>query len=108
MALINTDWTKELEQVEHKLAKFLDEKLEPMADRILDRGIAESSVILAKASFEIQEAIKQATQEIESQRKSAIKEIKHLIYFAGLSAFIVMALTSIFISGVINYFNFFQ
>jgi F0F1-type ATP synthase membrane subunit b/b' len=108
MALINTDWTKELEQVEHKLAKFLDEKLEPMADRILDRGIAESSVILAKASFEIQEAIKQATQEIESQRKSAIKEIKHLIYFAGFSVFIVMALTSIFISGVMNYFKFFQ
>ena len=108
MALITTDWTKELEQVENTLVKFLDEKLEPMADRILDRGIAESSVILAKASFEIQDAIKQATQEIESQRKSAIKEIRHLIYFAGFSAFIVMALTSIFISGVINYFNFFQ
>lgn len=108
MALINTDWTKELEQVETTLAKFLDEKLEPMADRILDRGIAESSVILAKASFEVQEAIKHATQEIESQRKSAIKEIKQLIYFAGAAAFIVMALTSIFVSGVINYFDLFQ
>ena len=106
MALINTDWTKELEQVENTLVKFLDEKLEPMADRILDRGIAESSVILAKASFEIQDAIKQATQEIESQRKLAIKEIKHLIYYAGAAAFVVIALMSVFIAGVIKYAHF--
>lgn len=105
MALINTDWTKELEQVEGTMIKLLDEKLEPMANRILDRGIAESSVILAKASFEIQDAIKQATQEIENQRKLAIKEIKSLIYYAGASIFIVIALTSSFIAGVAHYFN---
>lgn len=107
MALINTDWTKELEQVEATLTKLLDEKLEPMADRILDRGIAESSIILAKATFEIQDAIKQATQEIESQRKLAIKEIKHLIYYGGIATFTVIALTSVFIAGVIKYANFF-
>lgn len=105
MALINTDWTKELAQVENTLSKFLDEKLEPMADRILDRGIAESSVILAKASFEIQDAIKQATQEIESQRKLAIKEIRHLIYCAGVAIFVVIVLTSVFIAGILKYFN---
>jgi len=108
MALINTDWTKELAQVETTLVKFLDEKMEPMADRILDRGIAESSVILAKASFEVQEAIKQATQELESQRKLAIKEIKQLIFYAGLTAVALIALTSVFIAGVIKYFNFIQ
>lgn len=107
MALINTDWTKELEQVEATLTKLLDEKLEPMADRILDRGISESSIILAKASFEIQDAIKQATQEIESQRKLAIKEIKHLIYYAGAASFVVIALTSVFIAGVIKYTHLF-
>ncbi len=105
MALINTDWTKELEQVEHTLGKLLDEKLEPMADRILDRGIAESTVILAKATFELQDAIKLATEELDNQRKLAIKEIKHLIYYAGVSAFIVIALTSVVIAGVINYFD---
>ncbi|MET0355469.1 MAG: hypothetical protein ABW044_01765 [Cellvibrio sp.] len=107
MALINTDWTKELAQVETTLAKILDEKLEPMADRILDRGIAESSVILAKASFEVQEAIKQATLEIESQRKLAIKEIKQLIYYAGIAIFITITLTSVFIAGAIKYLHFF-
>jgi vacuolar-type H+-ATPase subunit H len=105
MALINTDWTKELEQVENTLSKFLDERIEPMAERILDRGIAESSVILSKASFEIQDAIKHATQEIESQRKLAIKEIKHLIYYAGISVFVVIVSTSVFVAGVVKYFS---
>src|SRR6187402_3377329 len=103
MALINTDWTKELAQVENTLVKVLDEKLEPMADRIIDRGIAESSVILAKASFEVQEAIKQATQEIESQRKLAIKEIKQLIFYAAITAFVVIAFTSVLIVGLLKY-----
>ena len=107
MALINTDWTKELAQVETTLVKFLDEKMEPMADRILDRGIAESSVMLAKASFEVQEAIKQATQELESQRKLAIKEIKQLIFYAGIAAFSLIAITALFIAGVIKYFGLF-
>ena len=107
MALINTDWTKELAQVETTLVKFLDEKLEPMADRILDRGISESSVILAKASFEVQEAIKQATQELEGQRKLAIKEIKQLIFYAGVAAFGLIAITALFIAGVIKYFGLF-
>ena len=107
MALINTDWIKELAQVENTLVKFLDEKLEPMADRILDRGIAESSVILAKASFEVQEAIKQATQEIENQRKVAIKEIKKLIFYAGVTAFTIIVVTSVFVVGVIKYFGLF-
>jgi hypothetical protein len=108
MALINTDWTKELAQVENTLVKFLDEKLEPMADRILERGIDESSTILAKASFEVQEAIKHATQEIENQRKLAIKEIKQLIFYAAVTAFILIAITSVFIAGVIKYFDFFS
>ena len=107
MALINTDWTKELAQVETTLVKFLDEKMEPMADRILDRGIAESSVMLAKASFEVQEAIKQATQELESQRKLAIKEIKQLIFYAGVAAFSLIAITALFIAGIIKYFGLF-
>ena len=107
MALINTDWTKELAQVENTLVKVLDEKLEPMADRIIDRGIAESSVILAKASFEVQESIKQATQEIENQRKVAIKEIKKLIFYAGVTAFTIIVVTSVFVVGVIKYFGLF-
>ena len=107
MALINTDWTKELAQVENTLVKVLDEKLEPMADRIIDRGIAESSVILAKASFEVQESIKQATQEIENQRKVAIREIKKLIFYAAIAAFVVIAFTSVFIVGLLKYLNVF-
>ncbi|RYY73272.1 MAG: hypothetical protein EOO52_17835 [Gammaproteobacteria bacterium] len=103
MALINTDWTKELAQVESTLNKVLDEKLEPMADRILDRGMSEASTILAKASFEVQEAIKQATKEIEHQRKTAINEIKRLIYYAGAAVFIVISLTSVCIVAAVKY-----
>ena len=65
--------------------------------------ISEASTILAKASFEVQEAIEKATKEIENQRKMAIKEIKQLIYFAGVAVFILVTLTSVFIAGVIKY-----
>lgn len=68
MALINTDWTKELEQVNQSLSKLLDEKVEPMVDRALDKSVAEIEVALSKASFEVQEAIKLLSSEMDRQR----------------------------------------
>lgn len=56
MAFINTDWKKELEQVEATLSKLLNEKIEPMIDRTLDRSVKAISAVMDKASFEIQDA----------------------------------------------------
>lgn len=81
MALINTDWTKELEQVERSLQKVLQNDLEPMVNRTLDRSVNEVEVALNKASFEIQEAIKQLGIETDRQRQLLMSDIKRIIVF---------------------------
>lgn len=98
MALINTDWTKELKQVEETVAQLLDEKVEPMVERNLERGIKEMSVVMDKASFEIQDAIKQLGEEVDRQRQQAVKEARQLIVLllGGLAVLMICFL-------VVNY-----
>lgn len=81
MALINTDWTKELEQVNQSLSKLLDEKVEPMVDKALDRSVDEIEIALNKASFEVQEAIKLLSEEADRQRVLLVSDIKKLAFW---------------------------
>lgn len=81
MALINTDWTKELEQVNQSFSKLLDEKVEPMVDKALDRSVAEIEVALNKASFEVQEAIKLLSEEADRQRVLLVSDIRKLVFW---------------------------
>lgn len=92
MAFINTDWTKELEQVEATLSKLLDEKVEPMIDQTLDRSVKEISVVMDKASFEIQDAIKLLSVEIDRQRRLVVNDCKRLIIlsFGGMAILVVL------------------
>lgn len=98
MALINTDWTKELKQVEETVAQLLEEKVEPMVERNLERGVKEMSVVMDKASFEIQDAIKQLGEEVDRQRQQAVKEARQLIVLllGGLAVLMICFL-------VVNY-----
>lgn len=96
MALINTDWTKELEQVNQSLSRLLDEKVEPMVDKALDKSVAEIEVALNKASFEVQEAIKLLSSEMDRQRQLFISDIKKVIGFLFGGVFILIALSSVF------------
>lgn len=98
MALINTDWTKELKQVEETVAQLLDEKVEPMVERNLERGVKEMSVVMDKASFEIQDAIRQLGEEVDRQRQQAVKEARQLIVLllGGLAVLMICFL-------VVNY-----
>lgn len=75
MALINTDWTKELAQVNQSLTALLHEELEPMVNRSLDRGIEEADKTVNKASLEIQAAIAQLSNEADKQRKLLVRDI---------------------------------
>ncbi len=95
MALINTDWTKELEQVEVTFAKLLDEKVEPMVDRTLDRSVKEVSVAMDKASFEIQDAIKQLSAEVEKQKNDFLKKLTCLVFAFGCFILVAIGLASL-------------
>lgn len=92
MALINTDWTKELEQVNQSLSKLIDEKVEPMVDKALDRGVEEIETALNKASFEVQDAIKLLSSEMDRQRQLLMSDIKKVIIFlfGGLSILMIL------------------
>jgi F0F1-type ATP synthase membrane subunit b/b' len=92
MALINTDWTKELEQVNQSLSKLLNEEVQPMVDKALDRSVEEVEVALNRASFEVQEAIKQLAAEMDKQRALVIDSCKKLIFisFGGMAILVVL------------------
>ena len=92
MALINTDWTKELEQVNQSFSKLLDEKVEPMVDKALDRSVAEIEVALNKASFEVQEAIKLLASEMDRQRNVLVHDFKKLVAFSLIAVALLVGL----------------
>lgn len=89
MALINTDWSKELEQVNQSLSKLLDEKVEPMVEKALDRG-------LAQASAEIQEAIKLLSEEADRQRVLLVNDIKKLLVLSFVGVLILITLFGVY------------
>lgn len=92
MAWLDTDWTKELEQVNAAMSTLLDEKVEPMVDRALNRSVEEISVVVAKASFELRDAVEQLSLEINQQRELAAKDGRRLINYAALMAVVVFIL----------------
>lgn len=100
MALINTDWTKELEQVNQSLSKLLDEKVEPMVDKALDRSVDEIEIALNKASFEVQEVIKHLATEMDNQRVLLVDACKKLIFISffgiGVLMFLFFLMAKIF------------
>lgn len=89
MAWLETDWSKELEQVNESMGKLMDEKVEPMIDRALDRGVQEMSLALDKAAFEVKDAVAQLSYELTLQRQQAAKDARQLIHYAALVAVVV-------------------
>lgn len=96
MAFINTDWSKELDQVNQSLNKLLHTDVEPMIERTMDRGVLEVEKALDKMSFEMQGAIKELAQEIEQQRTAFIKDIWKIV-FASFALLTVLSLLIVFI-----------
>ena len=90
MALINTDWEKELEQVENKARSLLDNKVEPLLDRVVEKASAEVSVAVSKATFELEDTANKFLAELSVQREETIKSMRSLIHYAALMAFVVV------------------
>lgn len=96
MALINTDWEKELDQVEQKIVSLLDEKVEPILDRLITRVSAEISTVASQSAYELQDVAQNLLNELRAQRKEAMAEIKYLIRYAVLLGFLaVVAATAV-------------
>lgn len=90
MALINTDWEKELDQVEQKVVSVLDEKVEPILDRMIAKASTEISTVASQSTYELQDAAKNLLNELRVQRREMVNDIKSLIRYAALMGFLVV------------------
>lgn len=90
MALITTDWKKELEQVENKARSLLDNEVEPLLDRMVEKASAEVSVAVSKATFELEDTANKFLAELRVQREETMKAMKALIRYAAVMAFVVV------------------
>lgn len=87
MALINTDWTKELEQVNTSLSTLFEEKIEPMVDRVIENATQGLGATLkgavADASENVGKHIDSISEEINKQRYMTKQDVESLIDYAA-------------------------
>jgi hypothetical protein len=83
MALINTDWTKELNQVNAALGKLVDEKLSPMIKDSIQEAGSELIKVVSKAGEQLGQNIGVLSKEIHDQRKLTKDDIISLIDYAS-------------------------
>jgi|SRR5690554_386903 GTP:adenosylcobinamide-phosphate guanylyltransferase len=97
MALITTDWKKELEQVESKARSLLDNEVEPLLDRVVEKASAEVSVAVSKATFELEDTANKFLAELRVQREEMVKQMKSVIRYAALMALGVIVVSVVLI-----------
>ena len=90
MAWIHTDWDKELDQVEQRITEVLDEKVEPLLDRTVAKASTEMSTAVSRASYEIQDTAEHIFAEFREQRKEMVQDMKGVIRYAAMAAFVVI------------------
>jgi len=90
MAWLTTDWDKELEQVEVKINEVLDEKVEPLTERLLAKASTEMTSVISTASFEAHETANHFFVGLSLQRQEMVKDLKAVVRYTAVAAFIVV------------------
>lgn len=83
MALIKTDWTGELNQVEKMVGGLVDNKLNPMVQGAIAQAGVELGAVVKQASDQLQENIQLISREIHDQRRVTKEEVVQLIDYAA-------------------------
>lgn len=88
MALFETDWTKELNQVHTVAKKIIDEDVSPMIDRKIDLINKHADELMRKSAFQVDNLAKEMVKEIEIQRVKLVADLIKigLILLLGLTA----------------------
>ena len=90
MAWLTTNWESELEQVEAKINEVLDQKVEPLTERVLAKASAEMTAVISTASFELHETANHFFAGLSLQRQEMVKDMKAVVRYTALVAFIVV------------------
>lgn len=83
MALINTDWSKELAQVKAAAGDIVDTQLSPMIKGAISQAGQELSQVVAEAGSQLETNIKVLSEEIHNQRRLTKDELVGLIDYAA-------------------------
>lgn len=87
MALIDTDWTKELDQIRALVKKIIDDDLSPLIDKKMVLINKHADELMRKSAFEAENLAKEMFKEIESQRQKLVADIIKvgLIFLLGFT-----------------------
>ncbi|EOC7460630.1 hypothetical protein ACI7Y0_003036 [Vibrio cholerae] len=87
MALIETDWTKELDQVHAVAKKIIDDDVSPLIDTKLALINKHADELIRKSAFEVNNLAKEMFKEIESQRQKLVVDVIKicLIFLLGFT-----------------------
>ena len=100
MAWLNTDWENELNQVQDRINTILDEKVEPMLDRTVEKATTEITTVIAKAEFELRDNTNTFLAELAVQRQQMVVEMKGVIRYAAIAVFLVVVASVLLIKFV--------
>lgn len=75
MALFETDWTKELDQVQAVAKKIIDDDLSPMIDKKIGLINKHADELMRKSAFQAEDLAKEIVKEIESQRQKLVADV---------------------------------
>ncbi|SNY58532.1 hypothetical protein SAMN06297280_3429 [Arsukibacterium tuosuense] len=75
MALFNTDWTKELEQVNQVAKKIIDDDISPLIDHKIGLINKHADELMRKSAYQADSLAKDMLKEIELQRQKLVRDI---------------------------------
>lgn len=75
MALFNTDWTKELEQVNQVAKKIIDDEVSPLIDQKIDLINKHADELMRKSAYQADSLAKDMLKEIELQRQKLVADV---------------------------------
>jgi len=87
MALFETDWTKELDQVHAVAKKIIDDDVSPMIDKKICLIIKHADELMRKSAFQADNLAKEMVKEIELQREKLVADMTKigLIFLLGFT-----------------------
>ncbi|MDX5406285.1 MAG: hypothetical protein LPK11_04460 [Chromatiaceae bacterium] len=87
MALFNTDWTKELDQVNQVAKKIIDDDISPLIDQKIGFINQHADELMRKSAYQAETLADKLLQEIAIQRQQLVADVTKigLIFLLGFT-----------------------
>lgn len=102
MAWLHTDWENELNQVQDRINLILDEKVEPLLERTVEKASMEITTVVAKAEYELRDTTSQLLVELTAQRQEFVSDMKAVIRYAAVTLLLVVGASALLIKFIIG------